>query len=175
LPATAHYIALGHIHRPQKVEAPSPAYYAGSPMQLDFGEAGEEKTFRVIEVKPGPRPAKISNVPYVGAKQLVHVSGTLAEIELRATDLKDAGWLRVVINLDKADPDVNRRVRNLLPNAVSVDCVTPRDAAVDKVTGFDSTAPSEVFRQFFREAHGKDASEELIEIFNSLREEVEEK
>jgi len=175
LPATAHYIALGHIHRPQKVEAPSPAYYAGSPMQLDFGEAGEEKSFRVIEVKPGPRPAKISYVPYVGAKQLVHVSGTLAEIELRANDLKDAGWLRVVVNLDKADPDVNRRIRNLLPNAVSVDCVTPRESAVDKVAAFDSTAPSEVFRQFFREAHGKDATDELIEIFETLREEVEEK
>ena len=144
-------------------------------MQLDFGEAGEEKSFRVIDVKPGPRPAKISYVPYVGAKQLVHVSGTLAEIELRANELKDAGWLRVVVDLESADPDVERRIRNLLPNAVGVKCVTPRESAVDKVAAFDSTAPSEVFRQFFREAHGKDATAELIEIFETLREEVEEK
>ena len=56
LPSRAHYVALGHIHRPQTIEAaPSPACYAGSPMQLDFGEAGEEKSFVVIDAQPGQR------------------------------------------------------------------------------------------------------------------------
>jgi len=56
LPATAQYIALGHIHRPQRVPAPSPAEYAGSPLQLDYGEAGESKSFVRIDATPG-RPA----------------------------------------------------------------------------------------------------------------------
>lgn len=174
LPPDAHYIALGHIHRPQKVEAPSPAYYAGSPLQLDFGEAGDEKLFRVIEVKPGPRPAKITSLPYVGAKQLLHVTGTLPEIEDRATDLKDSGWLRVVVKLDKPDPDINRRVRNLLRNAVSVDCDLPRQAADNAESSFDSTLPADAFRQYFRETHGREAPDELIDMFNTLHEEVEE-
>jgi exonuclease SbcD len=43
LPPRAHYVALGHIHKPQSVgTAPAPTCYAGSPLQLDFGEAGEE-------------------------------------------------------------------------------------------------------------------------------------
>jgi exonuclease SbcD len=174
LPADAHYVALGHIHRPQKVEAPSPAYYAGSPLQLDFGEAGEEKGFRVILAKPGPRPANITTAPYVGAKQLLHVAGTLSDIESRADELKDSGWLRVVVKLEKPDPDVNRRIRNLLPNAVSVDCDVPRETAIEVGASFDSSLPSDVFRQYFRETHGREASDELIETFNGLREEVEE-
>ena len=36
-PSTAHYVALGHLHRPQKVPAAAPVYYSGSPLQLDFG------------------------------------------------------------------------------------------------------------------------------------------
>jgi len=174
LPANAHYIALGHIHRPQRVDAPSPAYYAGSPLQLDFGEAGEEKGFRVIQVKPGPRPAKISDIPYVGAKPLLHVFGTLAEIEFRAPELRDAGWLKVVVKLDKADPDINRRIRGLLPNAVSVDSEVPRESPGERQRSSDNASPQELFQQYFREAHGKTAPDELVELFNSLRAEIEE-
>jgi len=174
LPADAHYIALGHIHRPQKVAAPSPTYYAGSPLQLDFGEAGEEKSFRVVQVKPGPRPATITSVPYVGAKPLLQVNETLAVIEGRASELRDAGWLRVVVKLEQPDPDINRRVRNLLPNAVSVDCEVPRTMSREMEVSLDSSSPSELFRQYFRETHGREATDELIEVFNELRAEVEE-
>ncbi|HEX6230887.1 MAG TPA: exonuclease subunit SbcD, partial [Actinomycetota bacterium] len=40
LPANASYVALGHVHLPQPVRgSPAPARYAGSLLQLDFGEA----------------------------------------------------------------------------------------------------------------------------------------
>ncbi len=49
LPSTAQYVALGHIHLPQRVQAAGPhTEYAGSPMQLDFGEVGQVKTFAVV-------------------------------------------------------------------------------------------------------------------------------
>jgi exonuclease SbcD len=173
LPSNAHYIALGHIHRPQKIDAPSPAYYAGSPLQMDFGEAGDEKSFLVIDAKPGPRPAKVSAIPYIGGKPLLKVRARMSEIEERADDLRSAGWLRVVVDLDKSDPDVNRRVRGLLPNAVSVDAEVPREQVTESEITADAKVPSAVFEQYYREAHGKAASEELIAAFNALREEVE--
>ena len=39
-PAAADYVALGHLHRPQEIPGPCPIRYCGSPLQLDFGEAG---------------------------------------------------------------------------------------------------------------------------------------
>ncbi len=66
LSSQAHYVALGHIHRPQMIEAaPSPARYAGSPMQLDFGEADEEKSFVVIDAHPARLPGS-SAFPIAG-------------------------------------------------------------------------------------------------------------
>jgi DNA repair protein SbcD/Mre11 len=63
MPATAQYVALGHIHRPQRVAAAGPhTEYAGSPLQLDFGEVNDEKSFVVIEVSPG-RPPRVERVP----------------------------------------------------------------------------------------------------------------
>src|SRR5207249_4918701 len=70
LPPQAHYVALGHIHKPQRVQsAPAPTYYAGSPLQLDFGEAGEEKSFVVVDARPR-QPARLERVPYRGGKPL---------------------------------------------------------------------------------------------------------
>src|SRR5436853_364561 len=81
LPGTASYVALGHIHKPQKIDAPAPAYYAGSLLQMDFGEAGEEKSFVVVTASPGKpvTAAQIEHIPYKGGLPLVDLRGSLAE------------------------------------------------------------------------------------------------
>lgn len=58
LPEAAQYVALGHIHKPQHIPNAAPTYYSGSLIQIDFGEAGEEKGFNLVTVEPG-RPAKV--------------------------------------------------------------------------------------------------------------------
>ncbi|MBL8234502.1 MAG: exonuclease SbcCD subunit D, partial [Bryobacterales bacterium] len=168
LPPNAHYIALGHIHKPQTIPAPSPAYYAGSPLQLDFGEAGIEKSFVVIEAQPGPRPAKIARVAYVGGKPLRRFAGTLQELEQKAEELKQDGWLRVIVKVDKRDPDVNRRVRKLLPNAVSVDVEAPALSSDAEPASSDDS-----YAEFHRQRHGKAPSAELLAAFDQLRAEAE--
>ena len=52
----------------------------GSPMQLDFGEAGEEKSFVVVDAYPG-QAARIERVPYRGGMPLHKLRATLAELE----------------------------------------------------------------------------------------------
>ena len=78
MPASASYVALGHIHQPQRIDAaPAPTDYAGSPLQLDFGEAGQRKSFLVIEAKPG-RPVKVDAIPYEGGQPLLDLKLTTA-------------------------------------------------------------------------------------------------
>jgi len=48
LPPEAQYIALGHIHKRQSIEGYPHAFYSGSLIQVDFGEAGEDKGFSSI-------------------------------------------------------------------------------------------------------------------------------
>ncbi|HYF11428.1 MAG TPA: exonuclease SbcCD subunit D, partial [Actinomycetota bacterium] len=62
LPGTASYVALGHIHRAQAVaSAPAPTRYAGSLLQLDFGERGQRKSVTLVEAAPG-KPARVEEV-----------------------------------------------------------------------------------------------------------------
>ncbi|SEL45475.1 Exodeoxyribonuclease I subunit D [Colwellia chukchiensis] len=49
----ADYIALGHIHRPQKVTKSEHIRYSGSPIALSFDEANTEKSLVIAEFAQG--------------------------------------------------------------------------------------------------------------------------
>ncbi len=47
----ADYIALGHFHRPQRIQLQTPCYYAGSPLAYSFSEVGQTKSVMIAELK----------------------------------------------------------------------------------------------------------------------------
>ncbi len=56
LPKSAAYIAMGHLHRPQRINlylSNHQAYYSGSPMQYGKSEIGHKKCVCIIDVNPG--------------------------------------------------------------------------------------------------------------------------
>jgi exonuclease SbcD len=174
LPANAHYVALGHIHRPQRViAAPAPTYYAGSPLQLDFGEAGEEKSFMLIEAKPGA-PARTEKVPYQGGTALAKVRGSLAELERDAAELVHAGHLRVTVPLTTPDPELSRKVRAILPNAIAIELeVAERSAEAVEVRPAAGAPADQLYMSFHEREYGAPASEALVTAFRALHAEIE--
>jgi exonuclease SbcD len=175
LPSTAHYVGLGHIHRPQRIEAaPSPTCYAGSPLQLDFGEIGEQKTFVVVTAEPG-RPARIEHVPYEGGKSLHDIRKTLPELEQEAERLGALGWLRVMVPLDAPDIDLNRKVRQLLGTAVvSVDYELPERSERTPIPHRAGIGPAELFGLYRQAEYGTPPEADLTLAFNQLLHEAEE-
>ncbi len=116
-PSQANYVALGHLHRAQRVEAPAPAWYAGSPIQVDFGEELDGKHALVVETAPG-RPARVEKRVLHGGWTLRTLTGTVEELHAAARDTGDA-WLRVVVR-EPARAGLADEVRALLPRAVDV-------------------------------------------------------
>lgn len=43
------YVALGHIHSPQKVGRPQ-VRYCGTPLKYSFSEADQEKSLTVVQI-----------------------------------------------------------------------------------------------------------------------------
>lgn len=174
LPAGAHYVALGHIHKPQTVNAPSPTEYAGSPLQLDFGEQDDEKSFVVVEAKAGT-PSKIGRVPYRGGKKLSTVSGTLQELEARSDQLRAAGWLRVRLAAPKREPDLAGKVRRLLDNAVVVDLVLPEqaDGPTQAARPSADAPPRDLFRAYYASKHGHEPEPVVLDTFDRLLSETD--
>ncbi len=168
-PSTAHYVALGHIHKPQSVEsAPSPTRYAGSLLQLDFGEEGESKSFVVIEAQPG-RPVRIETVAYEGGVELKTVRARLDQLEADAEELSRSGWLRVRVPLTQPDPDVNGKIRRLLPNAVTVDVELPKHPEDEQTHRPPLGAtPAELYRAYLLQHNRDEPERNLVEAFERL-------
>lgn len=171
IPSTAQYVALGHIHRPQRVMAAGPhTEYAGSPIQLDFGEVGEAKTFAVIDVVPG-RPPRVERVAYEGGATLGNWSGTLAELETSVDELKAFAYLRVRVSLDEHAPDLNRRVRQMLPNVVVVEAVLPDVEPGDgsiQVAAPGGGAPVDRFRAYYVREYQREPKPAVTDLFSEL-------
>jgi len=173
LPATAHYIALGHIHKPQRINAPAPAEYAGSPLQMDFGEEGEDKGWVLVGAQPG-QPVTIERVPYRGGTPLLRVTASLPELERDAATLAARGHLWVTVPLAAPDPDLSTRVRRLLPNAVKVQAELPKTDQTIASVPAPGASPRDLYRAYYTEAHQTPPSDEILEAFDALRESVAE-
>ncbi len=172
LPTTASYIALGHIHKPQQIAGPVPAYYAGSLLQMDFGEAGEEKTFVVVTASPRQpgkpaKPVDIEHVPYEGGRPLADLRATLAELEATAANYR-TGWLRVTVPLTEKDPDLNRKVRELLPNALVVRAELPEAEEPSDVRLETGVSPVGHYAAYHLREHQQKADWAVLEAFQNL-------
>ncbi|MEZ5231718.1 MAG: exonuclease subunit SbcD [Acidimicrobiales bacterium] len=123
-PPTAGYVALGHLHRHQRIDGPAPTYYAGSPLQLDFGEGENSPGAVVVELAPG-RPARPEFVPVDAARRLLTITGSLDELDLLAEAAGDA-HLRVVVR-ERNRAGLADDVRSRFPRAVDARIEAPEE------------------------------------------------
>jgi DNA repair protein SbcD/Mre11 len=171
LPITPQYIALGHVHRPQSPPgAPVPSRYAGSPLQMDFGEAAQQKSVAIVDVDPG-RPARIREIPLSAGRRLIDLQFSLGELEtFRGADA-DA-YARVFLDCDGPAPGLVEHVQEVLPNAVEVRLVYEHEHPERTVADFRTMTPSELFTRYYRTQHGSEPADALIRLFTELFEEV---
>jgi DNA repair protein SbcD/Mre11 len=177
LPAVT-YAAFGHIHKPQKLPGGLvDGCYAGSPIQLDFGELGEAKRIVLVEARPG-QPPDIQSLPLSGGRQLWRFEGTMQEL---ADSAPSVGRVLALLTIHSPSTiaDIRTRVQDLLPDAVVLD-VYP--VAADRELGVTvATAPSgpepgieELFRNYLAEQGTRGAAaDHVMATFSKLLEAIE--
>jgi exonuclease SbcD len=170
LPATASYLALGHIHRPQRVAGTAaPGRYSGSLLQLDFGETEQQKSVAIVEAAPGT-PATIREVALTAGRRLVDLRGSLDAVTAAAETVGDA-WLRVLVETDGPIPGIADRVREALPNALDVKLVYDRtadDETGPRSAGVGALNPRDQFAAYERLTHGVEPDPALLAAFDEV-------
>jgi exonuclease SbcD len=116
-PATAHYVALGHLHRCQEIPGPCPIFYSGSPLAIDFGEQDNNPSVLIVTAEAGMR-ADARPVPVVGGRRLRTLRGTLDQVIAEGEQAGDA-YLRVVL-AESGRAGLGDYVRERLPNTLEV-------------------------------------------------------
>jgi len=169
-PGSLSYVALGHLHRLQKVPAPAPVWYSGSPLQLDFGEVDDRKGVLIVEATPG-LPASVREVPVEGGRRLIRLTGTLEQIAALAGTTGEA-YLKIELN-EASRVGLADEVRELFPDAVDVVLAAPADLrARARTEARLGRPPADLFREYLADRHVED--ERLSELFDTLLEETHE-
>jgi len=91
------YIALGHIHQPQRVSAQVPTFYSGSPLMLSFSERQDEKRVLLVDTQNGFEPESIA-IPHF--RKLLKISGNLEQLQQKLTSIKHEGQLDTLIEVE---------------------------------------------------------------------------
>lgn len=169
-PTDAHYVALGHLHRTQRIAAGAPVWYCGSPIAVDFSEETDAKHVLIIEATPGPRPASVRQVPLTSGARLQTLRGTVEELRELAGSTGDA-WLRVFVR-EPARAGLADEVRALLPRALEVRIERASETGTDgrpvRPTRSGRT-PHELFASFLAT---RDVSDERVTaLFDKLLDE----
>jgi exonuclease SbcD len=169
-PVSAHYVALGHLHRRQSLPAPCPVHYSGSPLAVDFGE--QDNTSVVCLVEAGiSSPARVTDIPITAGRRLRTVRGTLAELQAQAGSYGEdylRVWLREPTRAGLRDDTVA-----LLPNALEVR-IDPEFAAPPHHDRPDTVnairTPGELFAEYCASAQVSDPK--VAALFAQLHDEV---
>ncbi|WP_374342464.1 exonuclease subunit SbcD [Azonexus sp.] len=153
----ADYIALGHIHRPQKVGGLEHVRYSGSPLPLGFDEAKQQKEVLLVDldadglqaVTPLPVPRFQGLVAIAG--NLDSLSGAIGAAAAEGTRERPA-WLEITVADDDYLADLPARIE-ALTDGWPVEVLRIRRQRGDAVARLAATAgetlaelePDEVF------------------------------
>ncbi|MVW75101.1 exonuclease subunit SbcD [Pseudomonas xionganensis] len=114
----AAYIALGHIHRPQKVGGLEHIRYCGSPIALSFDEARQQKEVLLVELE-GSALRSIQPLPVPCFQPLLSLRGSLKELDSAIREAAKQGsaeqpvWLEVLVGTDDYLSDLQLRISAL--------------------------------------------------------------
>lgn len=135
-PANFDYLALGHLHVPQKVNGSETIRYSGSPLPMGFGEAKQQKSVCQVEFHSTSASVQLVDVPMF--QKLERVKGDWDGIssrilELSATDSQ--GWLEVIYDGIEVIGDLRERLEEAISGTQMEILRIKNTRIIDRVLG----------------------------------------
>ena len=109
------YVALGHIHRAQKIGGSDHIRYSGSPIALSFDETGKSKSVNLVTFSDG-HLAEVLPLTVPVTQPLAVLKGDFSSISEQLTQWRDAPqepvvWLDIEITSDEYLHDIQRKIQ----------------------------------------------------------------
>lgn len=170
------YVALGHLHRPQRVRSER-MRYAGSPLKYSTSEAGTPKTMPIVDIGPKPTdglaPIATRLVPLEPLHDLRVVTGPLDELVsdevVSAANAEDYVYAQLTDQTPLLGPMA--ALRDAYPNVLGFCYLGSETAASSQLS---EAAPSEdrgrdeLFCDFFRAQTGAEITEPQLALLRSV-------
>lgn len=186
------YVALGHLHKPQKVNGEERIRYSGSPIPLSFSEIGYQhqildvildgETLVSVEPKLIPRSVNLQRIGPAPLAEILLQLADLPNIDLLAETQRQP-WLEVRVRLDEPQPDLRHQVETALQGkAVRLVRIAAEYAGNRGTNGeedgtalieLDQLTPQELFSRAWLDNYGNEVDEQTLKDFAELLQDVQ--
>ncbi|MCO5625539.1 exonuclease SbcCD subunit D C-terminal domain-containing protein, partial [Pseudomonas aeruginosa] len=163
-PEQIAYVALGHLHKPQKVAGQERIRYSGSPLPLSFAEVNYRHQVLLVTLE-GERLKDVQSLPVPRAVELLRIGpAPLGEVLDRIGELAEA--------------DLRQQVESALQGKacrlvrIASEYQRP-DEEQAPLLGLDQLNPQELFSRAWESAYGSGPDAQALDDFASLLQSVE--
>ena len=184
------YVALGHLHKPQRVNREDRIRYSGSPIPLSFAEIGyphqvleielDGAELASIEPRLVPRAVALQRFGPAPLEELLVELAALPEPDL-LEDPQRQPWLEVRVRLDKPQPDLRQQLEAALQGkAVRLVRISAeyaagngRDDDGSGLVELGQLSPQDLFSRAWEQAYGSAVDEQVLSDFALLLQDVQ--
>lgn len=169
------YVALGHIHSPQKLVRDT-VRYSGTPLKYSFSECRHNKSVTVVEMKEKGN-VSITQIPLVPMRDLVEIKGKYDEVMAKSfyENLNaDKDYFHITLTNEEDVADALLKLRTVYKNVMKLDYDNKRTRTATTVgtTASQSKSPLELFDELYEMQNGAKPSEEQEAVLLSLIKEI---
>lgn len=167
------YVALGHIHSPQKV-GKEVIRYAGSPLKYSLSEAANEKSVPLITVS-GKDEIRMELIPLKPVRDLRHIRGTMKELLDKNNTASMDDYIYATLTDEDIVSDVMGIFQQVYPNTVRIDYDNSHTRELEQVDISriaENKSFAELIGDFYRLIYGCEMTEEEMEVMRSAAREA---
>jgi len=114
-PECIDYLALGHLHVPQKINDSELKRYSGSPLPMGFGEAKQQKSVCLVSFNKRAATLSLIDVPTFQKLQQIKGNWQSIETQIKALATKDNNvWLEIIYDGDDVLTDLRESLETLI-------------------------------------------------------------
>lgn len=163
------YVALGHLHGPQK--AGENARYSGSPLKYSISEAGQKKGF--LRLTAAEEGIQAEHVPVAPLRDVRAVRGLFADLEAEGQASPCDDYLDISLEDPAPVLMAAERLRPCYPNLLEVRnqwaVLTEEGQSTARLKGLSR---EDLFLAFMRDICGTEAEEEDLALFREVLGEI---
>lgn len=170
------YVALGHIHRPQKIGTER-IRYCGTPLKYSFSEVNDTKSVSIIEIN-SKEDFNLRTIPLIPKRDMRKIRGTYEEL-ITKTNYENTNtddYIHVTLTDEFNVVDAIQKLRVIYKNIMKLEYDNMRTRESRKINLDDMVIenknPLEIFSEFYKLQNNKEMDDEQKEIIKKIMEEV---
>lgn len=139
-PACFDYLALGHLHIPQKVSGSETIRYSGSPLPMGFGEAKQQKSVCQMEFHSTAASIQLIDIPVFQKLERVKgdwegISNRIIELSVTDDPNSSRAWLEVIYDGTEVIGDLRERLETAISGTRMEILRIKNNRIIDRVLG----------------------------------------